>query len=104
MFSCKGGRRELHFAHQRAALQEELQLAHRQAQPGSAERAPQAGEAALLQALAVDAQTRAVPQQHLGQMPAAVDEQEQIPRQRILPEIPSHQGRQAVEALSQVDR
>src|SRR5206468_483053 len=99
----KNRRAQRNAAHQGAALEEQLQLIERQSQRCLPLVAPQRGEAALLQPLGVDAQPGAVPQQNLGPLPGAADEDEQIARERIPVEPLGDQSAQAIEALAQVD-
>src|SRR5258706_6208864 len=99
----KGSRAERHATHERAALEEQLQLVERQLQRRFVTVAPQAGEAPLLQTLGVDAQPGAVPEKNLGPLPGARHEDEQIPREGIPAEPLGHQSAQPVEPLAQID-
>ena len=104
VFLQKNRRRKLHLPHQLAPLQKQRQLAHRQAQAALLRSPPQAREAPLFQALAVDAQPGAVPHQDLRQGARPIDEQIEIARERVPAQIPRDQGRETVETLSQVGR
>jgi len=79
----KRRRREHDAADERAALEEELQLAHRQPHAARGGVAPQGREAPALQALGVDAEPGPVPEQDLGARARGVDEQVAVPRQGL---------------------
>src|SRR5207249_494249 len=99
----KGSGTERDASHECAALEEQLQLVERESQRCLPLVAPQTGEATLLQTLGVDTQPGAVPQEHLGSLTRAADEDEQIARERVTVESLGDQGAQAIEALAQID-
>lgn len=63
---------------------------------------PETREAALLQALGVDAQARAVPKQDLGSSARAAREHVEITGEKISPEVVRHERAQPVEPFPHV--
>src|SRR5439155_13722081 len=98
-------RRERRAREQSAALEKEAQLAQRERPSGrgGTVRCPQCREAALLEALVVDAEPRAVPQQDLRPRAQPIDEEKAVAGERILAER-RHEPAEPVEALPQIRR
>ena len=71
----KGRGRERDAAHERAAFEEELQLAHREPPDARRRLAPQRREAPALEPLGVDAEAGAVPEQDLGPLARCVPDE-----------------------------
>lgn len=63
---------------------------------------PETREAALFEALGVDAEPGAVPQQDLRPFPRAIGEHEEVARQRIAPEVIQHERIEPVEPFAHV--
>src|SRR5690606_39164700 len=66
--------------------------------------APQRCEASPLESLLEDAQSRAVPHEHLAPVAAPVDEQEQVTAHRVATQPGLHQSEEAVVAFAQIRR
>lgn len=57
----------------------------------------------MLKALHEDAEASAIPEQDLAGSAVAVDEEEEVAGERVVPEGVLHEGEEAVIALAQVD-
>jgi hypothetical protein len=84
-----------------AALDEERKLVGREPDRCPVV-APQPGEAASLEPLLKDAEAGPVPDQDLARLPAAIDEQEDVAAENVVPHCVGHEPVQAVETLPQV--
>src|SRR5207249_11489651 len=95
----KNRRAQRHSPDERAAFEEQLQLAQRQAQGLRAVVTPQAGEAAAFETLGVDAQPGAVPEKNLRSLARTVGEDKEIARERIAAQTLGDESGEAIEAL-----
>src|SRR6185312_14790591 len=89
---------------ERAALDEERQLARRQPHRRAAAIAPEIGKAAALQSLHEDAQPGPIPQQHLAPRALRVHEEVQLAAHRVGSQLVLDDADQAVVALPQIHR
>jgi hypothetical protein len=98
-------RRERATAHDRAAVEKEIQLADRQRERrGVGVVTPQAREASPLEPLRVHAETHAIPMEHFGADAIATEKEVHVAVQGIAVEALRHERAQPVEALAHVDR
>ncbi len=98
----KTRRRQTSPSYELAAFEKQVELAARHPNTITLAAIPQRSKASLLEPFRIDAQTRAVPDQHLGTNAVARHEEEQASAQRIHMELLADQRRQAVEPLSKV--
>jgi hypothetical protein len=86
------------------AFEEERKLAGREFAHFLFVSPPQQCEASAFEPLLVDAQARAVPEEHLGTCAATVREQEEITGERVGLQLGDDQGVEAVVLLAHVHR